>query len=130
MTDARKKSFVIMVAAMLVIVSLYFAVDLSKIKNGSLQEETSKEEVVVFQDTNVDKIVKLSYISEDEKITLIKDGEGKWNAKDSDVPINSAAVDKEMIIHLRYIVAEDILEKVEEVDQFGFENPLNEIDII
>ncbi|MBE5957700.1 MAG: DUF4340 domain-containing protein [Lachnospiraceae bacterium] len=131
MTDKQKKSFVVMFFIMLAVVGAYLVINLI-VENKKANEEAQETKGViieVYQSDNIDDIVSISYLADEQQVKLVKNKEGEWNAEGSDLEITSKIITEEMLPQLRYVVADDVIDDIESLDEFGFDAPINMIDI-
>ena len=128
MTNKQKKNFFVMFFILIAIVSVYFVLELVDMDKESSKSKRDSAEIEVFQLDNIEKVEKLSYTAENEKIVVTKNEAGKWVGEDGS-EINSQIVNQEMLPQLRYVVADDTVKDESNLSQFGFDKPINEIEI-
>lgn len=136
MSKKQIRQFLYTVIALVVCVAGYFIVDTySQNKKKEAEEESSKiaeeNKSVVYEMESVDDVTGFSYVVDGETITLLKDTDGEWKSdNDSSLKIDQSVVESSMLTNLLYVASEEKIEAPDDISQYGFDNPQNQIVIM
>lgn len=133
MSKKQMKQFVFTIIALAVCVIGYLTADYySKEQKQREEEESAKKAeentVVVYQMESVNNITGFAYVADGKTIMLVKDESGNWlDSEDSSVNLAEDTIESVMLTNLMYVSSDEVIEAPEDVNQYGFDNPTNQI---
>lgn len=133
MTNKQIKQLIVTVAMLLICIVAYVAlVNYGNVKK-SLEEDASEKEnkskaTIICEIKSVDDITEFSYITEEQKIMLYREGEDTWLYKgDDSIDVDENVVESDMLAKIAYIKSEVVIESPEDINAYGFDKPTNNI---
>lgn len=133
MSKNQIKQFVVTIIILATCVVGYIGVDYySREQKQNAEEESAKKAkentVVIYERESVDNITGIAYVVDENTIMLLKDESGNWiYSEDTSVNLAEDTIESAMLTNLIYVSSDEVIEKPEDVKQYGFDNPTNTI---
>lgn len=133
MSKNQIKQFVVTIIILAACVVGYIGVDYySREQKQNAEEESAKKAkentVVIYERESVDNITGIAYVVDENTIMLLKDESGNWiYSEDTSANLAEDTIESAMLTNLIYVSSDEVIEKPEDVKQYGFDNPTNKI---
>lgn len=122
--DKQKKTLLVLVILLVIaVLGLFGAKKLADKKDKADAIDSAEESIQVYK-TNAEDVKKVSYYNNGTQITLTKT-EDTW--KDADETMLDTDKVNTLLSYLTTIKASDVIEDTEDIEQYGFSSPTNEV---
>ena len=123
MAKKKWKMPVILLCAFLLLLVLYLF-----LKNKNQQEEAAESAGLSVMDLEEASVTGLSFQIDGEKVTFKKSGDQWKNSGDSEFPVNQDKM-TDLISDLTGLEAERVLTGIEDLSEYGLEEPVNTVEL-
>lgn len=124
--DKQKKTLLVLVILLVIaVLGLFGAKKLADKKEKADAIDSAEESIQVYK-TKAEDVKKVSYYNNGAQITLTKT-EDTW--KDADETVLDTDKVNTLLSYLTTIKASDVIEDTEDIEQYGFSSPTNEVTV-
>lgn len=124
--DKQKKTLLVLVILLVITaLGLFGAKKLADKKEKAEAIDSAEESIQVYK-TKAEDVKKVSYYNNGTQITLTKT-EDTW--KDADETVLDSDKVNTLLSYLTTIKASDVIEDTEDIEQYGFSSPTNEVTV-
>lgn len=122
--DGQKKQFIGICILVVLCVAAYFGLKTYNEKAAEKEQQEAEDKKIEAVSIDKDKVKSFSYQVEGNTITFEKEEDTWYNKDDHSINIDQDAINT-MLNAVAEVTAEEKLENVEDISEYGFDSPTN-----